>query len=882
MKSDSAGVPLSGKPDQLDVTSGFEGTTTYAVRGPSVGVLIAGRFSLEEKLGEGGMGEVWVARQLEPVKRKVALKVIKAGMDSKSVVQRFEQERQALALMDHPNIAKVLDGGLTDDRRPFFVMELVNGSPLTKFCDDAKLGIRERLELFIPICQAVQHAHQKGIVHRDLKPGNILVTLVDGKAVPKVIDFGVAKATSGRLIDDSLSTQLGTAIGTLEYMSPEQAGYSSEDVDTRADIYSLGVILYELLTGLRPFDSKRLKRAALDEMIRIIREEEPSKPSTRLSTAEGLPSLAAVRHIEPSKLAAMLRGELDSVVMKCLEKQRERRYETANGLARDIQRYLADEVVEAKPPSAGYRIRKFVRRHKGQVAAAAVILLTLIGGVLGTTWGLFEARHQRDEAEISRSKEAEQRKQAEEQRDRATAAEKLAKTERDRANQEAARATAINSFVEQMFLSVDPEEKGSREVTVLELVNKASEKADKTLKDQPQVEAAVRTLLGRTLNSLGKNKESIPLLQKALASRESGIDKNTYPHFETLQALGMAFFTKGEYRESIKCHQQALDILTALGEKQLQEMAAQHRHLARANIKSSRFPEAEKHLQKCDEIFQRMPQVLLSDRGNLAGVKSLLASTWKGDLEASEKHLTDALAYCRADSDEPGVADNLNSLAVVKLQRTKYDEAIPLFEEAIEISRRLHGDVHPDLAIKLENLGNVWFRKKNYAKTTELLNQVAVMREKLFGPDSFPVARTRFNLAMVLNRQGHPEKAVETINKVLPVFRKHVGDKSTEVATLLQNRGACRKELKEYEAAIKDYEGALEIVDSFKQPTGALRLKILFDLTQLYRLQGNKQRADETMKLAIGVLDPKKPDHQALIKKFEELPASGVVEEKKP
>ncbi len=254
------------------------------------------------------------------------------------MLTRFEQERQALAMMDHPNIAKVLDGGLTSSGQPFFVMELVNGLPLSKFCDEARLTPRDRLELFVPICQAVQHAHQKGIVHRDLKPSNILVTIVDGKPIPKVIDFGVAKAIAGRLTDESMSTQFGAIIGTLEYMSPEQAGFSGVDIDTRADIYSLGVILYELLTGLRPTDAKRLRNAALTEMLRIIREEEPSKPSTRLSTDESLPSMAALRHIEPRKLMALLRGELDWVVMKCLEKQRERRYETANALARDIQR----------------------------------------------------------------------------------------------------------------------------------------------------------------------------------------------------------------------------------------------------------------------------------------------------------------------------------------------------------------------------------------------------------------------------------------------------------------------------------------------------------------------------------------------------------------
>jgi eukaryotic-like serine/threonine-protein kinase len=403
------------------------------------GIVIAGRYTLQEKIGEGGMGEVWVAKQTQPVRRRVALKLIKTGVDSRAVLARFEQERQALAMMDHPTISKVLDGGLTPTGQPFFVMELVNGLSLTRFCDEARLTPRDRLELFVPICQAVQHAHQKGIVHRDLKPSNILVTLIDGKPVPQVIDFGVAKATAGKLTDQSMDTQFGAVIGTLEYMSSEQTGFSGDDIDTRADIYSLGVILYELLTGLRPIDAKRLQTAAITEMIRIIREEEPSKPSTRLSTDESLSSLAALRQTEPRKLMALLRGELDWVVMKCLEKHREGHYETASALARDIERYLADETVEARPPSAGYRFRKFLRRHRGPVVAASLVLQALVGGIVGTTYGLMLADRalakeakQRDMAQANAAKalraadaernakecEAEQRAKAEKARDR--------------------------------------------------------------------------------------------------------------------------------------------------------------------------------------------------------------------------------------------------------------------------------------------------------------------------------------------------------------------------------------------------------------------------------------------------------------------------------
>jgi serine/threonine protein kinase/WD40 repeat protein len=367
-------------------TSAFDAVTVGAHIGP---------YTLDQALGEGGMGSVWVAKQTDPVKRKVALKLIKAGMDSKSVVLRFEHERQALAMMDHPNIARVFDGGMTPDGRPYFVMELVNGLALTKFCDEAKLTPRQRLDLFLPICEAVQHAHQKGIVHRDLKPSNILVTLYDDRRpVPKIIDFGIAKALAGKLTDESLSTQFGAAIGTLEYMAPEQAGLSAIDIDTRADIYSLGVILYELLTGLKPIDGKRLREAALHEMFRILQEEEPPRPSTRLSTEITMPSLAAVRQMEPRRLSEMLRGELDWIVMKCLEKSRDRRYESASALARDIQRYLADEPVEARPPSFGYRAGKLFRRHKGTMLTAATVVVLLVGGIVGTTLGMLEAIHQ--------------------------------------------------------------------------------------------------------------------------------------------------------------------------------------------------------------------------------------------------------------------------------------------------------------------------------------------------------------------------------------------------------------------------------------------------------------------------------------------------------
>src|SRR5262245_48472341 len=359
--------------------------------GESVGTLVAGRYKLLEKIGEGGMGAVWAAEQTQPVRRKVAIKLVKAGMDSRTVLARFDAERQALALMDHPNIAKVLDGGTTETGRPFFVMEYVAGVPFTRYCDDARLSIAERLALFVPVCQAVQHAHAKGIIHRDLKPGNILVGVYDGRPVPKVIDFGLAKAVHQPLTEHSLHTAPGAMLGTLLYTSPEQAAFNNPDVDTRTDVYALGVVLYELLTGTTPLERERFREAAWHEVLRLIKEEEPPRPSDRLSGSDALPSLAAQRQLEPARLIKLVRGDLDWIVMKCLEKDRSRRYVTANGLARDVERYLMDETVEASPPGAGYRLRKFVKRNKARLVAAGLVLVALLGGLAGTLWGLIRA-----------------------------------------------------------------------------------------------------------------------------------------------------------------------------------------------------------------------------------------------------------------------------------------------------------------------------------------------------------------------------------------------------------------------------------------------------------------------------------------------------------
>jgi serine/threonine protein kinase/WD40 repeat protein len=437
------------------------------------GMLIAGKYKLLQRIGEGGMGSVWMADQLEPVKRRVAVKLVRADREGfQNMLSRFEAERQAIALMDHPNIAKVLDAGTTQTEwrgvrleRPFFVMELVKGVPLTQFCDEHRLSIPDRLGLFILICGAVQHAHQKGIIHRDLKPTNVLIEMHDDKPVPKVIDFGLAKALSGQpLTERTLFTAFGTIAGTPLYMAPEQARLNAIDIDTRADIYALGVILYELLTSSTPIERETLKKAAFDEVMRLIRESEPPTPSKRISSSAAKPSVAANRHTEPAKLGRFIRGELDWIVMKALAKERDRRYETAGGFAKDVERFLNHEPVQAGPPSASYRIRKFVQRHRSQVIAGSLILSAMLAGIVGTTIGLIRTEEQRRLAKANEARATEAAIAERQARQRAEQAEVTAKSERDAATLAKSKETMARNVAERKQQEADHEKRVAQEL----------------------------------------------------------------------------------------------------------------------------------------------------------------------------------------------------------------------------------------------------------------------------------------------------------------------------------------------------------------------------------------------------------------------------------
>jgi eukaryotic-like serine/threonine-protein kinase len=675
-----------------------------------------GPYKLIEQIGEGGMGVVFLAEQSQPVRRKVALKVIKPGMDSRQVIARFEAERQALALMDHPNISRIIDGGVTESGRPYFVMELVKGLPITEYCNRNRLTVRKRLELFVPVCQAVQHAHQKGIIHRDLKPSNVLVTMHDAQPVVKVIDFGVSKALGQDLTDKTLCTGFAQMVGTPLYMSPEQAGQSALDTDTRSDIYTLGVLLYELLTGTTPFDKERFRKAAYDEIRRIVREEEPPKPSTRLSEArETLSSTSALRDMEPVKLRKLVRGELDWIVMKCLEKDRNRRYESASGFAADVQRYLNNEPVLACPPSFGYRLSKFANRNKGPVLAGLALTALLLLGIVGTSIGLAWALRAEGTAKRAAASESNQRKRAE------AAYEAEVKQRR-----------MARKAVDEMYTQV----------------------AQKWLSQQPRMEKVQREFLEKSLSyyrEFAREQSTDPAaqLEQAAAYRRMGVmDQMLGRHAEAEEAHGRAIAISGKLAAgfpSVRDYRK--------------ELAENHYQLGYLQMYTNRLEEAEKSFRESLRIHEQLVVDFGEDddlRRDLAADHHSLGMTQSGGMGgvARPKEARDAYRraleyHKRLVAGATDVAENQSSLAATQndlcmllLEGGELAEARLLVEEAIS-HQRAALKIDPRrptyrlfLCNHLVNLGRIEETEGNHESAVKTAREAMALQEKL--ADDFP------------------------------------------------------------------------------------------------------------------------------------------------
>jgi eukaryotic-like serine/threonine-protein kinase len=689
---DAAPLPPAAAADATSAhaPNGQPETEDYGDPTACVGAVLAGKYKLIEEIGEGGMGSVYMAQQTEPVKRPVAVKVIKAGMDSKAVLGRFEAERQALAMMDHPNIARVLDAGTTDGGRPFFVMELVKGTPITQFCDERKLTPRQRLELFVPVCQAIQHAHQKGIIHRDIKPSNVLVALYDDKPVPKVIDFGVAKAAGPALTDRTLMTGFGAVVGTPEYMSPEQANLNNMDIDTRSDVYSLGVLLYELLTGSTPVDRKSLAKAALLEILRIVREVEAPKPSHRLSTADALPSVAASRGTEPAKLSKLMKGELDWVLLKALEKDRSRRYETANGLARDIQRYLADEVVEARPPSTRYRLKKFVRRHKGQVIAASLVLFALLAGMIGTTWGLIQARRQEQQAQ-----------------------KRLRQIEK------------ANDILGSIFENLDPKEIAKAErplqAILVEKVDKAVAQLEGESIGDPLVVASMQLKFGYSLLGLGEPGKAIVLLEKARATYQAKLGPEHPDTLRCMNNLAQAYQAAGKLDLALPLFEETLKFRKAkLGPEHPDTLASMN-NVASAYLAAGKLDLA---LPLFEETLKLQKAKLGPDHPNTLRCMNNLAEAYQvaGKLDLALPLFQEALAKGRKSlpKDSPQLAGQLAGLSLALLQTKAFTDAEPLTREFLAIWEKTRPDAWSSFNAR-SLLGGALLGQKKYADAESLL-----------------------------------------------------------------------------------------------------------------------------------------------------------------
>ncbi len=780
--------------------------------GEGIGSTI-GPYELVRELGEGGFGVVFLAEQVQPVARRVALKLLKAGMDSRQIVARFEQERQTLALMEHPHIARVIDAGATTAGRPFFVMEYVDGLPLVEYCDRHRLPVAQRLALFVQVCDAVQHAHGRGVLHRDLKPSNVLVAEQDGQPFCKVIDFGIAKAIHGRDAERTALTEGQTVLGTLLYMSPEQAD-GAQDLDVRTDVFSLGAMLYELLTGSAPFDVATTQGAWLAELQRRIREMDPPLPSRRV-TAAATPTeaLAQRRQTSEKRLRAQLRGELDWIVMKALEKERNRRYATAHAFAEDLRRHLANQPVDAAPPSASYRLRKFVRNHRWQVAAGVALLLSLAGGGAAFAW---QAEH----ADRARIAEAAQRRLADE---RAVAAQ----TAREAAE-------AMTRFVTEALESSDPYRGGKQGISVREAMEQAVARLDAgALANQPSLEVALRNRITKILLGNDGTAQAV-----AVAKRAVELARQLGPEFaeDLAEALGqqaMGMSRLGDAAAAEPLLEEALALRHERVEGDDDSVAQLLGVLARVRLDRGRPQDAAEPANQALAMAQRLAQ---GDTFHLASAHGLLANLHLdlGQPADSERHAQLVLGMHRrlAHGDDPAVAVALGDVANAQLKQGKLADAITNYEAYLAMQKRLFADGEP-IASALHNLGVAYWSSNQPARAEPLFLQALEIHRKVW-PGSHPmIARDLKNLGSAYRVLGKKADAERVLRESVAMWQQLFPDGHAESADALLGLAVLQRELRRFDEALQNAETAVAMrreVLAADHPELALALYLVGEL----------------------------------------------------